>query len=184
MKISILSVCLFLSITGAMAQNAGKISGTVLKNAKPADGATVSLLRAKDSATVKLSAANKEGLFIFENIRDGKYILSITAVGHQKAWSPLVEITSQAPSVQVPAISLSPVSKNLAEVTVTSKRPLIEQRIDRTIVNVEASITNIGTSALEVLEKAPGVTVDRDGNISLKGKEGVLIMVEIGRAQS
>lgn len=178
MKLSILSLCLFLSLTGAIAQNAGKISGTILKNEKPAEGATVILLRAKDSATVKLSAANKEGLFVFENIADGKYLLSVTAVGHQKAWSPLVEITSQAPSVQVPAISLVAVSKNLAEVTVTSKRPLIEQRIDRTIVNVEASITNIGTSALEVLEKAPGVTVDRDGNVSLKGKEGVLIMVD------
>jgi iron complex outermembrane recepter protein len=80
--------------------------------------------------------------------------------------------------VQVPAISLVPASKDLAAVTVASKRPLIEQKIDRTIVNVEASITNIGTSALEVLEKAPGVTVDRDGNISLKGKEGVLVMVD------
>ena len=57
-------------------------------------------------------------------------------------------------------------------------RPLIEQIIDRTIVNVDASITNIGTSALEVLEKSPGVMVDRDGNISLKGKDGVLIMVD------
>jgi outer membrane receptor protein involved in Fe transport len=73
---------------------------------------------------------------------------------------------------------LTPVTKNLADVKVTSKRPLIEQRIDRTIVNVDASITNIGTSALEVLEKSPGVSVDRDGNISLKGKNGVLILVD------
>jgi iron complex outermembrane recepter protein len=178
MKITFLSVSLFLCLTGAIAQNAGKISGTILKNTKPADGATVSLLRAKDSTTVKLSAANKEGLYFFENIADGKYLLSVTAIGHKKAWSPLVELSSQVPGVQLPAISLIPVSKDLADVTVTAKRPLIEQRIDRTIVNVESSITNIGTSALEVLEKAPGVTVDRDGNISLKGKEGVLIMVD------
>jgi outer membrane receptor protein involved in Fe transport len=178
MKISILSCCLLLSLSGAMAQNAGKISGTVLKNTKPADGATISLLRAKDSATVKLSASNKEGLYVFENIADGNYLLSVTAIGHRKAWSSKIELSSQAPIAQVPAISLIPVSKDLADVTVTSKRPLVEQRIDRTIVNVDASITNIGASALEVLEKAPGVTVDRDGNISLKGKEGVLIMVD------
>ncbi len=178
MKISVLSVCFSLFLTGAIAQNAGKISGTVLKNTKPADGATISLLRAKDSSTVKFSAAGKEGLYVFENIAEGNYIISATAVGHQKAWSSVVELSSQAPSVQVPAISLVTVSKDLADVTVTAKRALIEQRIDRTIVNVEASITNIGTSALEVLEKAPGVTVDRDGNISLKGKEGVLIMVD------
>jgi hypothetical protein len=66
----------------------------------------------------------------------------------------------------------------MTDVTVMAKRPLVEQRIDRTIVNVDASIMNIGTSALEVLEKAPGVSVDRDGRISLKGKEGVLVMVD------
>ncbi len=178
MKISILSAAIFLFLSSAMAQNAGRISGAILKNEKPAEGATVSLLRAKDSSTVKLSAANKEGLYFFENIADGKYLLSVTAVGHQKAWSSIIEVSSLIPNVQTPAISLIPLSKDIAGVTVTSKRALIEQRIDRTIVNVEASITNIGTSALEVLEKSPGVTVDRDGNISLKGKEGVLIMVD------
>ena len=178
MKRSILSVCLFLLVTGAMAQNAGKISGTILKNEKPADGATVTLLRAKDSASVKFSAANKEGAFVFENIPNGNYLLSVTAVGSRKAWSSLFELSSQASTIQVPTINLIPVSKDLGDVTVTAKRALIEQKIDRTILNVEASITNIGTSALEVLEKAPGVTVDRDGNISLKGKEGVLIMVD------
>jgi iron complex outermembrane recepter protein len=178
MKTSILSFCLLLFFSGAMAQNAGKISGTVLKNDKPADGATISLLRAKDSSIVKLSAANKEGGYVFEDIATGKYILSVTAVGHQKAWSPVVELSSEVPTAQIPSISLVPVNKNLTDVTVTAKRPLIEQRIDRTIVNVESSITNIGTSALEVLEKAPGVTVDRDGNISLKGKDGVMIMVD------
>ena len=178
MKRSILSLCLFLLLTGAMAQNAGKISGTIVKTEKPAEGATISLLRAKDSATVKLSAANKEGAFVFENIAYGKYLISVTAVGSKKAWSSPIELSSSASTVQLPTINLVAVSKDLGDVTVTAKRPLIEQKIDRTILNVEASITNIGTSALEVLEKAPGVTVDRDGNISLKGKEGVLIMVD------
>ncbi|RYY57244.1 MAG: TonB-dependent receptor [Chitinophagaceae bacterium] len=66
----------------------------------------------------------------------------------------------------------------LKGVTVESKRPLIEQRADRTIVNVDASISNVGVTALEVLEKSPGVTVDSEGNISLKGKSGVLILVD------
>jgi hypothetical protein len=66
----------------------------------------------------------------------------------------------------------------LGNVTVTAKRPLIEQKIDRTIVNVEAAVTNVGSSALEVLEKSPGITVDKDGNISLKGKQGVMVLVD------
>ncbi|MEO5564490.1 MAG: outer membrane beta-barrel protein, partial [Chitinophagaceae bacterium] len=178
MKILILSVSLFFLLSGAIAQNGGKISGNILKNEKPAESATVSLLRAKDSATIKLSAANKEGIYQFENIADGKYLVSVTIVGHQKAYSPKIELTALTQEIQVPTINMIPASKNLGDVTVTAKRPLIEQRIDRTIVNVEASITNIGTSALEVLEKAPGVSVDRDGNVSLKGKQGVLIMVD------
>ena len=178
MKTSILFVSFLLFISTAIAQGGGKISGSVLKAEKPLEGATVSLLRAKDSATVKLSLASKEGIFAFDKIADGKYLVSITAVGHQKKISSLIEITPQQQTVQLPAFSLIPVNKDLAGVTVTAKRPLIEQRIDRTIVNVDASITNIGTSALEVLEKSPGVSVDRDGNISLKGKEGVLVMVD------
>ena len=178
MKTSILLASFVLFLSSAIAQNGGKISGSVLKAEKPAEGATVSLLRAKDSATVKLSVANKEGVFSFEKIGNGKYLVSITAVGHQKKFSDPVEVTPQQQTVELPAFSLIPVNKALAGVTVTASRPLIEQKIDRTVVNVDASITNIGTSALEVLEKSPGITVDRDGNISLKGKEGVLVTVD------
>lgn len=178
MKLSILLASFIVFLSNATAQNGGKIEGSIFQNVKPAEGATVTLMRSKDSSTVKLSAANKEGVYVFENVGDGKYFVSATSVGHQRAFSKRLEITPQQQSIQVAAIKLSPVNKDLAAVTVTAKRPLIEQRIDRTIVNVDASITNVGTSALEVLEKSPGVSVDRDGNISLKGKEGVLVMVD------
>ena len=167
-----------LFLSSAMAQNAGKISGNIVQNASPAAGATISLLRAKDSTIVKLSVANKEGQYMFENIADGKYLVSITAVGYKRSYSKIIALDPQQHAVQLPEIGLTPVTKSLTDVTVTAKRSLIEQRIDRTIVNVDASITNIGTSALEVLEKSPGVSVDREGNISLKGKEGVLVMVD------
>jgi len=178
MKIVFLLPFFLLFVSSASAQNAGKISGSVLQNTKPAEGATVSLLRAKDSATVKLSAADKAGRFFFEQIAQGKYLVSVTAVGQQKSFSEAFQITAQQQNIQLPEINLLPLNKDLASVTVTAKRPLVEQRIDRTIVNVDASITNTGTSALEVLEKSPGVSVDRDGNISLKGKDGVLVMVD------
>jgi iron complex outermembrane recepter protein len=178
MKISILLAALFLFFSTAFAQNAGKISGNIVQNSKPAEGATVSLLRAKDSVTIKLSVVNKEGAYVFENIADGKYMVSATAVGHQRSVSKVFELSSSNPTVQLAEIHLVQDAKSLAGVTVTAKRPLIENKIDRTVVNVDASITNIGTSALEVLEKSPNVSVDRDGNISLKGKDGVLVMVD------
>jgi len=68
--------------------------------------------------------------------------------------------------------------KTLQQVTVVGKRPLMEQKADRLIINVDAAVTNVGATALEVLEKSPGVTVDKDGTISLKGKQGVLILID------
>ena len=178
MKIYLLLPFFVLFVFGAYAQNAGKISGSVFQQDRPADGATVTLLRAKDSSVVKLSAVNKTGQYFFENVVPGKYLVGATAVGYQKNFSNSFEVSPERQSIPVPEINLIATNKDLAGVTVTAKRPLVEQRIDRTIVNVDASITNTGTSALEVLEKSPGVSVDRDGNISLKGKDGVLIMVD------
>ncbi|MDB5196730.1 MAG: hypothetical protein JWP88_1101, partial [Flaviaesturariibacter sp.] len=129
-------------------------------------------------ATVKLSVSSKEGHFVFDGLAVGKYLVAVTAVGHKRAFSKVVDITTQQQSIQLTPISLQPAAQSLAGVTITAKKPLIENKIDRTVVNVDASVMNIGTSALEVLEKSPGVTVDRDGNISMKGKEGVLIMVD------
>src|SRR5687767_2584430 len=179
MKLSIFLASLILFASTVTAQNGGKISGSITgSNQKAIDGATITLLRGKDSSTLKLAVANKEGQFSFDKVADGKYLVSVTAVGHQKKYTPVIEINTQQQLVQVPVINLLPVSKSLADVTVTTKKALVEQRIDRTIINVDASITNIGTSVLEVLEKSPGISVDRDGNISLKGKEGVLVMVD------
>ncbi len=177
MKIYLLLAFLCLShlVNG---QSTGTIAGSVSSDGKPVNGATVTLLRARDSATLKLASTQNDGRFQFEALPDGDYVVSASSVGHKKTVSTQLSITPSNRAVQSAPLDLVPISKDLAGVTVNSRRPLIEQRIDRTIVNVEAAITNVGTSALEVLEKAPGVSVDREGNISLKGKEGVLVMVD------
>lgn len=66
----------------------------------------------------------------------------------------------------------------MADVTVQARRPLIENKIDKMVVNVDASPTNAGATAMEVLEKSPGISVDRDGNISLKGKQGIIVLMD------
>jgi len=163
-----------LSLVGYSQKMEGKVNGSVIDgNAKTIESATITLLRAKDSSVIKLSVADKTGKFVFEAIADGKYLVSITAVGHQKGFSEPFEISPANSSITLKTIELVPLTKSIEGVTVVAKRPLIEQKIDRTIVNVEASTTNVGASALEVLEKSPGITVDKDGNISLKGKQGV-----------
>ena len=157
----------------------GKISGKVIDGShKTIEAATISLLNAKDSSVVKYSVADKTGSYQFEEIPAGQYMVSVSAVGHTKGFSEKVEVKDGQTSISLKTIELVPQPKGMAGVTVTSTRPFIEQKIDRTIINVEASVTNTGSTALDVLEKSPGVTVDKDGNISLKGKQGVLVMMD------
>jgi Outer membrane protein beta-barrel family/Carboxypeptidase regulatory-like domain/TonB-dependent Receptor Plug Domain len=177
--LTLLIAIITLSFTSQAQKASGKVSGQVIDgNTKTVEAATITLLRAKDSSIAKISAADKDGNFVFENVADGKYLVSITAVGHMKGFSETFEITPSNTNVILKTIELVPLAKSLAGVTVAAKKPLIEQKIDRTIVNVEASITNVGTSALEVLEKSPGVSIDKDGNISLKGKQGVQVYID------
>ena len=177
--LTLLTAIITLSFASQAQKTTGKVSGQVIDgNTKTIEAATITLLHAKDSSVAKISAANKDGKFVFENVADGSYFVSITAVGHTKGFSEPFEITSSNIDVTLKTIELVPLAKNLAGVTVAAKKPLIEQKIDRTIVNVEAAVTNVGTSALEVLEKSPGISVDKDGNISLKGKQGVQVYID------
>jgi outer membrane receptor protein involved in Fe transport len=161
------------------AQTATKISGIIKDvNEKTLESATISLLKAVDSSLVKVAIADKTGRYQFENIATGKYLVNVSATGHDAGFSSIVELKEGNGAIEVPVIVLQPATKNLGGVTVTSKKPLIEQKIDRMVINVEASVTNVGSSALEVLEKSPGITVDKDGNISLKGKQGVVVLID------
>jgi iron complex outermembrane recepter protein len=164
----------------SFAQNGGKISGSIKDggNQKIIDAASVSLLKAKDSALVKVAVADKDGNFSFENLKEGSYLVLATSIGHTKTYSSKITISPDALSVNTGVLQLVPAEKDMKEVQVTSKKPLIERKLDRTIVNVDASITNTGSTAMEVLEKSPGVSVDKDGNISLKGKSGVIVYVD------
>lgn len=158
---------------------AGKVNGTVIDgNTKTIESATITLLRFADSTVVKMSVADKTGHYSFESVTEGKYFVSITAIGHVKGFSETFTVNAANSTVTVKTIELIPQPKSIGEVTVIAKKPLIEQKLDRTIVNVEASVTNVGNSALEVLEKSPGITVDKDGNISLKGKQGVVVLID------
>lgn len=172
-------IAFLLSAASIMAQPRGKIAGRIVsRNEKVVQNTTVNLLRANDSVAIQQTVSNAEGLYRFETVAEGKYMITVTAVGYQKAFSKTIEVNPGQQAVLVPPIPLIPTTNNLAGVTVTAKRPLIEQKIDRTIVNPEALVSNAGVSALEVLENAPGITVDKEGTISLKGKDGVIVLID------
>jgi len=180
LKQPLLLTLLILLLAGvAVAQNTdGKISGTVTDNAKkPLGGATIILLTVKDSAVVNTQLAHADGSFAFQNLKDAAYLLKATYIGYKDYLSKSI-IISQQNTVSLPAIALSPVGKELNEVAVTGQKSYIQQKIDRTVVNVGALLSNTGANALEVLAKTPGVQVDADGNITYKGKSGVLVMID------
>jgi outer membrane receptor protein involved in Fe transport len=173
-------LALVLAALGVFGQEkTGIINGTVTDgNQKPIEAATVQLLKADSKTLVKAVLTTKEGLFEIEKIAAGKYILSVSAVAFTTKLSAVIELTPEKMSFQAPSFQLAGTTKELSAVTVTAKRPLIEQKIDRTVINVEAAPTNAGATAMEVLEKSPGISVDNDGNISLKGKQGVIVMLD------
>ncbi len=157
----------------------GTINGNVKEGPdKWMEAATITLLKAKDSSVAKVNASGKNGDYSFDKMAYGRYLVCVSATGYAKNCSPVFELSESSPNVSIPTIQLVAKAKQLNGVTVTASRPLVEQKIDRTIINVEAAITNAGSNALEVLEKSPGITVDKDGNISLKGKDGVIVLMD------
>jgi outer membrane receptor protein involved in Fe transport len=177
-KFIFLNFLVLLSFVTFAQTPAGSISGRITDGGdqKIIDAATVSLYRSQDSSLVKINLTDKEGNFKFQNILPGSYYLLATSIGHLSTYSPSFSVAGKEVSVGI--LKLKNEVKTLKGITVTARKPFIERKIDRTVINVDASITNAGTTALEVLEKSPGVSVDKDGNVSLKGKAGVTIMLD------
>jgi hypothetical protein len=163
----------------AFAQTPGKVEGRVGDTkGQPLEAATITLLNAKDSSKIKTTTTSKTGLFHFNNLLAGKYLVSASSVGYSSNWSLSFELSATHNSQTLPPIVLTNTSTNLKEVAVVSKKQLFEVKADRTIVNVDASPSNAGATVMDVLEKSPGVTLDKDDNVSLKGKQGVTIMID------
>jgi iron complex outermembrane receptor protein len=153
-----------------------KVSGTLLDTKTQGVGyATVSLLRAKDSTVVKGTLSTNAGAYVFDRVAAGTYVVRATSAGYNRATSKAFTITNA--DIAVSTLTMAENVKSLGAVNITASKPLIERKIDRTVMNVENSVLAAGNSAMEILERAPGVTIDKDDNISLKGKQGVTVMI-------
>ena len=155
-----------------------KISGSLTNDQnKPVDYASVSLLRVADSTIVKGALSSETGLYAFENIKPGNYIVKATSVGYNKALSKSFYVADGAGTIAVPVLQMHEGSHSLQAVTISASKPLIEHEDGRVVMNVANSILAAGNSAMDILERAPGVSIDKDDNISLKGKQGVTVMI-------
>lgn len=175
----ILSTLFYLFISGislsAYAQNTYTVSGTMKDNKGSAlSHVTVSLLLAKDSSLVKSEISNAVGKFEMSVPAKQAYQLLYSIVGFQSKYSEPFTLDRDRNFT----VSLQTSSKKLEDVSVTARKPMIEIKADKTVFNVEGSINAQGSNALELLQKSPGMRVDNNDNISMKGKTGVKIYID------
>ena len=167
-------IFLFVSLH-LLAQSSYQVSGLVQDDTNEGvPFANVLLLRANDSTLVKGALTSESGTFDITDVPQDSYYVQSSFVGYQGAQSEVFEISS---NYSVPVLILIE-GESLDEVLVIAEKPLFTQKVDRMVINVEASIVSSGGTALEVLERSPGVVVNRQSNnISVVGKDGVVVMV-------
>ncbi|HMU10895.1 MAG TPA: TonB-dependent receptor [Ferruginibacter sp.] len=174
----LLPLFLLFSGTGifAQGQDNSSIRITVLNEQKNAlAGATVTLLTL-DSVIVRSGVAGTSGIFEFTGLSSGKYLVRVSQAGYNDGYSIPIDLTNKTSFAGI--VTLRSRNKLLSEVTVTSKKPAIQFLADKTVVNPEASISNAGASVMDVLEKSPGITVNKDGSIIMKGKPSVTVLID------
>ena len=145
-------------------------------NSEPLYNANALLLNARDTSLVKGTMTDKSGHFFFNDVSTGKYLVSFSLIGFKQTHTPAFSIDTDEKDLGL--IELKQEPTQLDQVIINKKLPLLEQRVDRLVVNVKNSIIASGNTALEILERSPGVTVNRQSNtIMMGGKDGVVIMI-------
>ncbi len=176
--------CLFIAILSSLfsfcyAQTGtSTISGTVLiQNNQPAQAATVILLNLPDSSVAMSALVGNTGTFRFNFVNPGKYIILATRLGFKKAYSTNISVTAGL-DITTAHITLSSLNKELKEVSIVAKKPYIEVKPGKMIINPSASIVADGQSVLEILRQSPGVRVDNNDNVSINGRQDALVMID------
>ncbi len=156
---------------------------TVSGNLKDTKGGTLSyanvlLLNAADSSFVIGTTSDETGQFSLSTEKDGNYILNVSMIGYTSYYSEVFTLDASNKTKNFSNLTLEEGGVKLGTVEVTATKPLFERKIDRMVINLQNRVVSAGATALEVLERAPGVIVDRNSNsISMLGKDGVNVMI-------
>ena len=173
-----LSLSVITSICSAQTQTAEtfSINGIIVdEKGEKVNSAEIFMYETLENKLVKTELSDEKGEFIFSSVENGNYYLKIIVNGELKYTGNSFQISSNQ---NLGTLILEPESKQLEEVVLTQKKPYIERSEGKMILNVESNIGSAGSSAFEVLEKAPGVTVDNNDNISLRGKGNVMVQID------
>ncbi len=157
----------------------GRISGVIIDSLtkKPVDYATVALGRSGATKTTNGSLADEKGSFKIEGIVPGTYRLVVSFLGYLPKIIDPVTTTPSRPDLNLGDIILSPNQRVLDEVQVTGTAAIIENKIDKIVYNAERDVTVGGGNATDVLRKVPLLSVDIDGNVSLRGSQNVRVLI-------
>jgi len=155
----------------------GKLSGRLSdsRNA-PVAYATVTLLRA-DGSVVNGDLTKENGSFAIEPTGAGTFRLRISALGFRERIMEGITIAAGGER-DLGRITMETASHQLENVEIVSERPVMELSVDKKTFNVEKNITTAGGSAADVLQNVPSVSVDNDGNMSLRGKSSVTLLID------
>ncbi|PMD98115.1 TonB-dependent receptor [Siphonobacter sp. BAB-5405] len=141
---------------------------------KPVEFASVALFNRSTNQLVTGTVADGKGQFTISNVTPGNYRLQISFVGYEtKSIEPLNVIQD----VTLGVIKLTGDSKTLQEVTVTGQKALIEEKVDRLVYNAEKDISSKGGDASDILRKVPMLSVDLDGNVSMRGSSNIRVLI-------
>ncbi len=170
--------CLLLS--GGIYAQTGNVRGAII-DAQTQEGipfANVVLVKASDSTQVMGMASSDSGYFEFKRVPQGRYFIQAAVLAYHRSNSEIFVIDGDHRQANVGRILMHSSSVHLDEVVVNAKRPIMEMEAGKITMNISQSIVTQSDNAFEMLKKFPGVTVDKDDNISLNGQSGVLVLVD------
>ncbi len=177
MKLILTFFTLFLWEFGALAQGSSRISGIVIDSLtqKPVEFANVALSNASSSTPIDGTICNEKGEFIITKVAAGSYKVLISFIGFE---TKTITVTiREKQDLKLGNIIISPTSQVLQAVTVEGQKALIEERVDRMVYNAENDLTTRGGDATDVLKRVPMLSVDLDGNVSLRGNQNIMVLI-------
>ena len=182
----IIQLILILAITysSSFAENSpakvGIIKGVVIDNnsGKKMEYATVSVLDFNTNKIITGAMTNKNGSFIFKNIKFGKYKLKATFIGYESFFIKSIVLNKKNKIFNAGIIKLNVSSKNISEVEIVADRPSVSYNIDKKVINVSQQTTATAGTAVDILESVPSIKVDVEGNVSLRGSTGFEVYID------
>lgn len=157
-------------------QPSGGVAGKVIDaEKKPVSYATVTVLKS-DSSVVNGNLTGDDGNFTVTPVTDGNFLLRVESIGYATMFQPVA--VTNGKTTRVGTIKLTQTSKQLDEVSVTAEKRVMELKVDKKVFNVEKNTTTAGGSATDVLQNVPSVSVDMDGNVNLRGKGNVTVLID------